>query len=130
MIASVAHAYSRQVPFPCFIHAWPDVCSNHELIYVATATATSSSYMRRVHAEHHASFMPHSLDIPSDAAPSFRLLLGGKLSEGGLARKNTLCLLVAVTASDAQVDEVVLIASVCQWLVLERCQHRNIGGFR
>jgi hypothetical protein len=74
--------------------------------------------------------MPHSLDMPSDAVPSFRLLLGGKLSEGGLARKNTLCLLVAVTAPDAQVDEVVLIASVCQRLVLERCQHRNIGGLR
>src|SRR6266849_1086500 len=74
-----------------------------------TSTPTSSSYMRRMHAEHHASFMPQTLrttfalDIPSDATPSFRLSLGGKPSEGGLAWKVRLCLLVAVAAPDAQV---------------------------
>ena len=73
--------------------------------------ATSSSYMRRMHAEHHASFMPQTLrttfalDIPSDATPSFRLSLGKPSSEGegGLAWKVRLCLLVAVAAPDAQV---------------------------
>jgi hypothetical protein len=62
-----------------------------------------------VHAEHHASFMPQTvrttfaLDIPPDATPAFRLSLGGKPSEGGLAWKVRLCLLVAVAAPDAQV---------------------------
>ncbi len=75
----------------------------------SSPTASSPSYMRRMHAEHHASFMPQTLrttfalDIPSDATPSFRLSLGGKPSEGGLAWKVRLCLLVAVAAPDAQV---------------------------
>ena len=58
--------------------------------------------------------MPHSLDmsVPSNCLALLPLLLGGRPSEGGPARKNTLCL-VAVTAPDAQVDEVVQIASVC-----------------
>ena len=74
-----------------------------------TSPTTSSSYMRRMHAEHHASFMPQTLrttfalDIPSDATPCFRLSLGGKPSEGGLAWKVRLCLLVAVAAPDALV---------------------------
>lgn len=74
-----------------------------------TPPTTSSSYMRRMHAEHHASFMPQTLrttfalDIPSDATPTFRLSLGGKSSEGGLAWKVRLCLLVAVAAPDALV---------------------------
>jgi len=69
----------------------------------------ASSYTRRVHAEHHASFMPQTvrttfaLDIPPDATPAFRLSLGGKPSEGGLAWKVRLCLLVAVAAPEAQV---------------------------
>src|SRR5260370_42315092 len=64
--------------------------------------------MRRMHAEHHASFMPQTLrttfalDIPPDATPSFRLSLGGKQSEGGLAWKVRLCLLVAVGAPGGQ----------------------------
>ena len=44
-----------------------------------------------------------ALDIPPDATPSFRLSLGGKPSEGGLAWKVRLCLLVAVAAPDTQV---------------------------
>jgi RAB6A-GEF complex partner protein 2 len=78
-----------------------------------STTFTSSSSMRRMHAEHHASFMPQTLrttfalDIPSDATPSFRLSLGGgggkPPSEGGLAWKVRLCLLVAVAAPDTQV---------------------------
>ena len=86
-------------------------------------STTSSSYMRRTHAEHHASFMPQmlrttfALDIPSDATPSFRLSLGGgggaggkpssESGEGGLAWKVRLCLLVAVAAPDAQVRSMV-----------------------
>ena len=81
-----------------------------------TTTSSTSSYMRRMHAEHHASFMPQTLrttfalDIPSDATPSFRLSLGGgggkpssSEGEGGLAWKVRLCLLVAVAAPGAQV---------------------------
>jgi len=70
---------------------------------------TTTTSTRRMHAEHHASFMPQTLrttfalDIPSDATPSFRLSLGGKSSEGGLAWKVRLCLLVAVAAPNAQV---------------------------
>ncbi|KAI0294813.1 Rgp1-domain-containing protein [Russula brevipes] len=69
--------------------------------------ARHAPYMRRVHAEHHASFVPQTLrttfalDIPSDAAPAFRLALGGAPSEGGLAWKVRLCLLVAVAAPGA-----------------------------
>jgi RAB6A-GEF complex partner protein 2 len=75
----------------------------------SSSPTTSPSYMRRMHAEHHASFMPQTLrttfalDIPPDATPSFRLSLGGKQSEGGLAWKVRLCLLVAVAAPGAQV---------------------------
>ena len=75
----------------------------------APSAASSSSSMRRVHAEHHASFMRQTLrttfalDIPPDATPAFRLALGSKPSEGGLAWKVRLCLLVAVAAPDAQV---------------------------
>jgi hypothetical protein len=75
----------------------------------APSAASSSSSMRRVHAEHHASFMRQTfrttfaLDIPPDATPAFRLALGSKPSEGGLAWKVRLCLLVAVAAPDAHV---------------------------
>jgi RAB6A-GEF complex partner protein 2 len=83
--------------------------------------ARHAPYMRRVHAEHHASFMPQTLrttfalDIPSDAAPAFRLSLGGASSEGGLAWKVRLCLLVAVAAPSAQVRGLVREGSRGQW---------------
>ncbi|KAI9509863.1 Rgp1-domain-containing protein [Russula earlei] len=69
----------------------------------------NASYMRRMYAEHHASFTMQTLrstfalDIPPDAAPAFRLSLGGVSSEGGLAWKVRLCLLVAVAMPGAQV---------------------------
>ena len=75
----------------------------------SSASSSASSSMRRVHAEHHASFMRQTLrttfalDIPPDATPAFRLALGGRPSEGGLAWKVRLCLLVAVAAPDAPV---------------------------
>jgi len=84
----------------------------HESLPSEIATppdARNASYMRRVYAEHHASFMPQTLrttfalDIPPDAAPAFRLSLGGAPSEGGLAWKVRLCLLVAVAVPGAQV---------------------------
>jgi hypothetical protein len=80
-----------------------------------------ASYMRRVHAEHHASFIPQTLrttfalDIPPDAAPAFRLSLGGAPSEGGLAWKVRLCLLVAITAPGAQVRGMVRDGPRGQW---------------
>ncbi|KAI9460135.1 Rgp1-domain-containing protein [Lactarius psammicola] len=87
----------------------------------APPDARHASYMRRVHAEHHASFIPQTqrttfaLDIPSDAAPAFRLSLGGAPSEGGLAWKVRLCLLVAITAPGAQVRGMVRDGPRGQW---------------
>lgn len=62
--------------------------------------------MRRVHAEHHSSFVLSSLrttfalDIPSDASPAFQVQIGEgshtNLDRGGLEWKVRLCLLVAV----------------------------------
>jgi RAB6A-GEF complex partner protein 2 len=63
--------------------------------------------MRRVHAEHHSSFVlsnlrtTFSLDIPSDASPAFQVKIGGDADPagtkpGGLEWKVRLCLLVAV----------------------------------
>jgi hypothetical protein len=86
--------------------------------------ARHASYMRRVHAEHHASFVPQALrttfalDIPPDAAPTFRLSLGGSAAspdEGGLAWKVRLCLLVAVAAPGAQVRGMVREGPRGQW---------------
>jgi hypothetical protein len=83
--------------------------------------ARHAPYMRRVHAEHHASFVPQTLrttfalDIPSDAAPAFRLALGGAPSEGGLAWKVRLCLLVAVAAPGAPVRGMVREGARGQW---------------
>ena len=88
----------------------------------APPDARHASYMRRVHAEHHASFIPQTLrttfalDIPPDAAPAFRLSLGGAPpSEGGLAWKVRLCLLVAITAPGAQVRGMVRDGPRGQW---------------
>jgi RAB6A-GEF complex partner protein 2 len=83
--------------------------------------ARQASYMRRTHAEHHASFMlqtlrtTFALDIPSDAAPAFQLSLGGAPSEGGLAWKVRLCLLVSVAAAGAQVRGMVREGPQGQW---------------
>ena len=92
----------------------------------APPDARHAPYMRRVHAEHHASFMPQTLrttfalDIPPDAAPAFRISLRGasEPSEGGgggLAWKVRLCLLVAVAAPDAQVRGLVREGARGQW---------------
>ena len=87
----------------------------------ASPDARHASYMRRVHAEHHASFIPQTLrttfalDIPPDAAPAFRLSLGGAPSEGGLAWKVRLCLLVAIAAPGAQVRGMVRDGPRGQW---------------
>lgn len=90
----------------------------------ATPDARHAPHMRRVHAEHHASFMPQTLrttfalDIPPDAAPAFRISLGGgasSSSDGGLAWKVRLCLLVAVAAPGAQVRGLVREGLRGQW---------------
>ncbi|KAI0045747.1 Rgp1-domain-containing protein [Auriscalpium vulgare] len=66
-------------------------------------------YMRRVHAEHHASFIlqtqrtTFALDIPPDASPAFQLALGDAAPRGGLEWKVRLCLLVAVAQDGARV---------------------------
>ena len=74
------------------------------------ATAGNTRHMRRVHAEHHASFVAStlrttfSLDIPSDASPSLQIHIGDDHpkgmpgSVGGLAWRVRLCLLVAVAS--------------------------------
>src|SRR6266404_1322389 len=87
----------------------------------APPDARHASYMYRVHAEHHASFISQTLrttfalDIPPDAAPAFRLSLGDAPSEGGLAWKVRLCLLVAVATPGAQVRGMVRDGPRRQW---------------
>ncbi|KAH9177078.1 Rgp1-domain-containing protein [Lactarius sanguifluus] len=106
------------------IHRLSAMLEAHESLpseIAASPDARHASYMRRVHAEHHASFIPQTqrttfaLDIPPDAAPAFRLSLGGGPSEGGLAWKVRLCLLVAISAPGAQVRGMVRDGPRGQW---------------
>ena len=67
-----------------------------------------SRQMRRVHAEHHSSFVlsslrtNFSLDIPSDASPAFQLKTGeGSPATGGLEWRVRLCLLVAIASESS-----------------------------
>src|ERR1700722_4037441 len=73
---------------------------------------SNSRQMRRVHAEHHSSFIlsnlrtTFSLDIPSDASPAFQVKVGGNAESrgsmpGGLEWRVRLCLLVAVAAESS-----------------------------
>ncbi|KAI0063240.1 Rgp1-domain-containing protein [Artomyces pyxidatus] len=70
-------------------------------------------HMRRVHAEHHASFIPQTLrttfalDIPPDASPAFQLKVGNDPPLGGLEWKVRLCLLVSVAAEGAKIKGMV-----------------------
>ncbi|PCH33197.1 Rgp1-domain-containing protein [Wolfiporia cocos MD-104 SS10] len=80
----------------------------HESLPGALAT-TNTRQMRRVHAEHHSSFVPatlrttFSLDIPPDASPAFAVDVDGAAgTPGGLEWKVRLCLLVAVAAPTAR----------------------------
>jgi len=78
------------------------------------ATAGNPRHLRRVHAEHHASFVAStlrttfSLDIPSDASPSLQVHIGDDQpkgipgSVGGLVWRVRLCLLVAVASESSQ----------------------------
>ncbi|KAH7884076.1 Rgp1-domain-containing protein [Phlebopus sp. FC_14] len=79
------------------------------------ASAGNVRHMRRVHAEHHSSFVAatlrttFSLDIPSDASPAFQVQLGeagqkSSGSTGGLCWRVRLRLLVAVAAESSQAD--------------------------
>ncbi|KAH9836631.1 Rgp1-domain-containing protein [Rhodofomes roseus] len=84
----------------------------HESLPGSLCPATTSRQMRRVHAEHHSSFLPStlrttfSLDIPPDASPAFQVDVGadqGGGRPGGLEWKVRLCLLVAVASPTARV---------------------------
>ncbi|KAL4069146.1 Rgp1-domain-containing protein [Scleroderma citrinum] len=79
------------------------------------ASAGNTRHMRRVHAEHHSSFVAStlrttfSLDIPSDGSPSFQIQIGDDAkgipgSVGGLVWRVRLCLLVAIASESSQVD--------------------------
>ncbi|KZT64024.1 Rgp1-domain-containing protein [Daedalea quercina L-15889] len=87
----------------------------HESLPSSLSPATTSRQMRRVHAEHHSSFLPStlrttfSLDIPPDASPAFQVDVGADQGSadraarpGGLEWKVRLCLLVAVASPTAR----------------------------
>jgi RAB6A-GEF complex partner protein 2 len=63
--------------------------------------------MRRVHAEHHSSFVlstlrtTFALDIPPDASPAFQINIGESAQKGGLEWRVRLCLLVAVASESS-----------------------------
>ncbi|EMD41460.1 hypothetical protein CERSUDRAFT_110035 [Gelatoporia subvermispora B] len=85
----------------------------HESLPGSIASNANARNTRRVHAEHHSSFMPSvlrttfSLDIPSDASPNFQVDvpdpagLGKRTSPGGLEWKVRLCLLVSAASPTA-----------------------------
>ncbi|KAH9947070.1 Rgp1-domain-containing protein [Amylocystis lapponica] len=86
----------------------------HESLPGSISSAPNSRHTRRVHAEHHSSFMPStlrttfSLDIPPDASPAFQVGISEDVSGkrgvpllGGLEWKVRLCLLVAVASPTA-----------------------------
>lgn len=83
----------------------------HESLPSSLSPPSTSRQLRRVHAEHHASFLPStlrttfSLDIPPDASPAFQVAVGGDAGSartGGLEWKVRLCLLVAVASPTAR----------------------------
>ncbi|KAI5992450.1 Rgp1-domain-containing protein [Pisolithus albus] len=74
------------------------------------STAGNVRHMRRVHAEHHSSFVAatlrttFSLDIPSDASPAFQVQIGEEQQGlGGLSWRVKLCLLVGVASESSEV---------------------------
>lgn len=75
------------------------------------STAGNVRHMRRVHAEHHSSFVAStlrttfSLDIPSDASPAFQVQIGEEQQGmGGLSWRVKLCLLVGVASESMEVE--------------------------
>lgn len=89
----------------------------HESLPASIAMSGNSRQLRRVHAEHHSSFIPSmlrttfALDIPPDASPAFQVDLeegaaaGNRASAGGLEWKVRLCLLVAVASSPSKTGQ-------------------------
>ncbi|KAI6096233.1 Rgp1-domain-containing protein [Pisolithus croceorrhizus] len=74
------------------------------------STAGNVRHMRRVHAEHHSSFVAatmrttFSLDIPSDASPAFQIQIGEEQQGvGGLSWRVKLCLLVGVASESSDI---------------------------
>jgi hypothetical protein len=83
-----------------------------ETLPSSISSASASRHLRRVHAEHHSSFVlstlrtTFSLDIPSDGSPAFKVKIGEEQRgepHGGLEWKVRLCLLVAVAAESSNV---------------------------
>lgn len=84
----------------------------HESLPSSISSPVNARQTRRVHAEHHSSFIPStlrttfSLDIPPDASPAFQVSIDGapgtQSSPGGLEWKVRLCLLVAVASSTSR----------------------------
>ncbi|KAI6153006.1 Rgp1-domain-containing protein [Pisolithus tinctorius] len=75
------------------------------------STAGNVRHMRRVHAEHHSSFVAStlrttfSLDIPSDASPAFQVQIGEEQQGvGGLSWRVKLCLLVGVASESMEAE--------------------------
>lgn len=75
------------------------------------STAGNVRHMRRVHAEHHSSFVAStlrttfSLDIPSDASPAFQVQIGEEQQgAGGLSWRVKLCLLVGVASESMEAE--------------------------
>lgn len=79
---------------------------SHEIIPSPLADTSipmmRSRGLRRVHAEHHGSMVmdsvrsPFTLDIPSDAAPGFRVMMEDETPIGGLEWKVRICFLASV----------------------------------
>ncbi|KAG6836319.1 hypothetical protein H0H93_009157 [Arthromyces matolae] len=90
------------------------ILESHESLPSSISPSLPTRILRRVHAEHHTSFLTStirttfSLDIPSDASPNFQLHLGPPqpgappTTPGGLEWKVRLCLLVAVCDESAR----------------------------
>lgn len=89
----------------------------HESLPADLSSPSDTRYLKRVHAEHHTSFVTStsrtvfSLDIPSDASPAFQVSLDPSSNsspsskKGGLEWKVRLCLLVAVAKEDTWVGK-------------------------
>ncbi|KAL0945622.1 hypothetical protein HGRIS_014776 [Hohenbuehelia grisea] len=87
-----------------------------ESLPTSLSPSSTSRHLRRVHAEHHSSFVAStlrttfSLDIPSDATPAFHICLGDQTTNvaasaskpGGLEWKVRLCLLVAIAGANSE----------------------------
>lgn len=106
-VLSVGTLLRAMVKFTNFLY-WQlsAILEAHESL-PASVSPPPSRQMRRVHAEHHSSFVlsslrtNFSLDIPSDASPAFQLKIGEGSPSGGLEWRVRLCLLVVVASESS-----------------------------